>query len=189
MLIQVHYVDTLSVEAVVLHFRLASSYPNLSHTWTVLCLDCKEILLAFHRPHFPFVFPRQHTSFTSTTNSLPTKRPSMQSALKQERTGRGFSQARVILTFPSGVPRKLFLLLQQSSQLTQSFLAEEEILKEMQAKKWFLFNKYAYLVLSCSSPFHQAHIMGSLWCPGLPAIGNLQENKNKSQNQILFKYS
>lgn len=45
-LIQVHNVDTLSMEAVVLHFRLASCYPNLGHTWAVLCLDCKDISLA-----------------------------------------------------------------------------------------------------------------------------------------------
>lgn len=45
-LIQVHDVHTLPMEAVVLHFRLASRYPNLCHTWAVLCLDCKDISLA-----------------------------------------------------------------------------------------------------------------------------------------------
>lgn len=52
-LIQVHYVHTLAVEAVVLHFRLTSRYPNLSHAWAVLCLDCKEIWLASRQPYFP----------------------------------------------------------------------------------------------------------------------------------------
>lgn len=78
MFIQVHYVNALPMEAVVLHFRLASSYPNLSHTWTVLCLDCKEILLASHQPYFPFVFLKWCISFTSTTNRLTTRRPTKQ---------------------------------------------------------------------------------------------------------------
>lgn len=98
--IQVHYVHALPVEAVVLHFRLASSYPNLSHTGTVLCLDCKEILLASHEPYFRFLFPKQCTSFTSTTNSLTTRRPTKQQEVTLLR-GRGFSQAIAILTFGS----------------------------------------------------------------------------------------
>lgn len=65
--IQVHDVHALSVEAVVLHFRLAPRYPDLSHAWTVLCLDCKEVLLAPHQPYLPFAFPKPPTSFTSTT--------------------------------------------------------------------------------------------------------------------------
>lgn len=34
------------MEAVILHFWFASRYPNLGHTWAVLCLDCKDISLA-----------------------------------------------------------------------------------------------------------------------------------------------
>lgn len=45
-LVQVHDVHTLPMEAVVLHLRLASRYPDLGHTWAVLCLDCKDISLA-----------------------------------------------------------------------------------------------------------------------------------------------
>ena len=80
-LIQVHYVHTLSVETVVLHFRLAPGYPNLSHTRTVLCLDCREIWLVSHQLHFPF--PKQHASITCPT-SLATNRAAMQWALLEE---------------------------------------------------------------------------------------------------------
>lgn len=52
-----------------------------------------------------------------------------------------------------------------------------------EAKTYYLQSKLCkctYLVRLCSSPFHQAHIMGSQLCPGLFVIGNLQENKKKS---------
>jgi len=93
-----------------------------------------------------------------------------------------------MLNSPSGVPHKLFLLLQQSSHLRQSPSAEEAALKEMQAKSWLLSNKDTYSALLCSSPSHPAHITGSLLCPALLATGSLQENKKKRQNQMLVKY-
>lgn len=58
---------------------------------------------------------------------------------------------------------------------SQGHLSEAASPRKMGTKD-LLFTKElcsTYWALLCSSPFHQAHIMGSLWCPGLLAIGNL----------------
>lgn len=68
----------------------------------------------------------------------------------------------------------------QSQSDFQGWLGEVTSLKKMGTKDLSLAKRavqYTYLVQLCSFPFHQVHIMGSLLCPRLLAIGNLGENR------------
>lgn len=110
-LIQVHDVHALPVEAVVLHFWLAPRYPDLSHAGTVLRLDCKEVWLAPHQPYLPFALPKPPTSCTGTTDSLAPERPPLQRQVKADESpgqGKAFPRPQLDALFLQESRRSYF---------------------------------------------------------------------------------